>query len=102
MTPNPEAKPCPSTHLNFSDLAKSAESRPHSGSSGSSNDVSTTSHDLLAGLAVPDTDGGAANAVLTAESAGVSGVLGHFLLLDELTERSTVSGRQSASNPPSC
>ena len=42
--------------------------------------VSATSHDLLAGLAAPDADGGATDSVLAAEGASVAGVLGHFLL----------------------
>lgn len=92
MTPNPKAKTCPfEPTLNLGDLAKSAEGRPHSGSSGGSDGVSTTGKSLLAGLAIPDANGGAANAVLTAKGACVLGVLGNFLLLDELAERSTVS-----------
>ena len=46
---------------------------------------------LLAGLALPDSDGFALHSVLAAEGTGVSGVLGNFHLLDLFTERGTVS-----------
>jgi hypothetical protein len=77
--------------LNIGNLAKSAECGTHGGRSRGRNSVSTTSHGLLARLAGPDTDGRTPHAVLSAECAGISSVLGHFLLLNELTERSTVS-----------
>lgn len=53
--------------------------------------VGATSGGLLAALAVPDTDSLALNGVLSAESAGVLGVLGGFHLLDHLPQRGTVS-----------
>lgn len=64
--------------------------------------VGTTSNSLLAGLAVPDTDGVTLDGDLSAECAGVLGVLCDFHLLHLLTERSTVSvvGDPSASIGP--
>lgn len=53
--------------------------------------VSTTSDGLLAGPAVPDTGGMTLDSDLSAECAGVAGVLGDFHLLDLLTERGTVT-----------
>jgi hypothetical protein len=55
------------------------------------NSPSTTSNGLLAGAALPDADSLSLDAVLAAEGAGVSGVLGDFHLLDLLTEGGTVS-----------
>lgn len=83
--------------------------------------VSTTSHDLLASQALPDTGGLSLHAVekqnkisalikcaankqgphlrvLSAEGAAVLGVLGDFHLLDDLSERSTVSGTVFTAN----
>jgi hypothetical protein len=54
----------------------------------------TTGNGLLAGLALPDSDSSALDGVLSAEGAGVAGVLGDFHLLDLLTERGTVSVRE--------
>ena len=51
----------------------------------------TTSNGLVAGLAVPDSDSLALDGVLSAEGAGVTGVLGDFHLLHLLTQGSTVS-----------
>jgi hypothetical protein len=51
----------------------------------------TTSNGLLAGLALPDSDSSTLDGVLSAEGAGVAGVLRDFHLLDLLTERGTVS-----------
>jgi hypothetical protein len=53
----------------------------------------TTGNGLLARLALPDSDSSALDGVLSAEGAGVAGVLGDFHLLDLLTERGTVSVR---------
>jgi len=53
---------------------------------------------LLAGLAFPDSNGLALNGVLSAEGAGVAGVLGDFHLLDLLTERGTISMGRGVSN----
>lgn len=47
---------------------------------------------LVATLASPDTDRVSLDAVLAAEGADVSRVLGDFHLLDLLSERSTISG----------
>ena len=52
---------------------------------------STTSHGLMTALALPDSDSGTLDVVLTAESACISGVLGDFHLLDLLTQGSTVT-----------
>ena len=60
--------------------------------------VSTTSHDLLASQALPDTGGLSLHGVLSAEGAAVLGVLGDFHLLDDLSERSTVSGTVFTAN----
>lgn len=46
---------------------------------------------LLAGLAVPDADGGALDGVLAAEGARVGGVLGDLHLLDRLAESGSVT-----------
>jgi len=53
--------------------------------------VSTTSHDLLASPALPDTGALSLDRVLTAERAVVLGVLGNFHLLDDLSQGSTIS-----------
>lgn len=53
--------------------------------------VSTTSDGLLAGSAVPDTGRVTLDGNLSAEGAGVTGVLGDFHFLHLLTERSTIS-----------
>ena len=54
-------------------------------------EVSTTGHGLLAGAASPDAGSRALHVNLAAEGAHVLGVLGNFDLLDDLTERSTVT-----------
>lgn len=54
-------------------------------------DVSTTGNGLVARLAVPDTGRMTLDGDLSAEGAGVAGVLGDFHLLDLLTERGTVT-----------
>lgn len=54
-------------------------------------DVGASGNGLLARLAVPDTDGVAADGGLAAEGADVFGVLRHLHLLDLLTEGSTIS-----------
>ena len=55
--------------------------------------LTSTGDDLVAGSAVPDANVGALDVDLSAESAGVLGVLADFHLLDLLTEGSTVSIR---------
>jgi hypothetical protein len=55
--------------------------------------VSSSGNGLVAGLAVPDTDGVSLDGGLSAEGADISGVLGDFHLLDLLTEGRTVSER---------
>ena len=60
--------------------------------------VSTTRLRLVAPLAAPDTNGLTLHAVLAAEVAEELGVLGHFLLLDDLTEGGTVTGAVLAHN----
>lgn len=52
---------------------------------------STSGDGLAAGTALPDTNSSALNAVLAAECADVTGVLGDFHLLHLLSERGTVS-----------
>ena len=62
------------------------------------NGPSTSSNGFLARFALPDTDSGTLDSVLSAEGAGVAGVLRDLHLLDLLTERGTVSvGELSAS-----
>jgi hypothetical protein len=56
-------------------------------------DVSATSDGALAGAAVPDTGRVTTDGNLSAESAGVLGVLGDFHLLHLLTEGGTVTDR---------
>lgn len=53
----------------------------------------TTGDDLAAGLALPDANGLPLDGVLSAEGAGVFGVLADFHLLHLLTKRGTVSAR---------
>ena len=53
--------------------------------------VGSSSDGLLAGRAVPDSGGVTLDSGLSAEGAGVLGVLGDFHLLDLLTERGTVT-----------
>lgn len=53
--------------------------------------VGTTSNSLVAGLAVPDTDGVTLDSGLSAEGAGVSGVLADFHLLHLLAQGGTVT-----------
>jgi hypothetical protein len=53
--------------------------------------VSTTGHDLSTTLALPDTNGGTLDGVLTTESTGVLGMLGDFHLLYGLSERGTIT-----------
>jgi len=53
--------------------------------------VSTTSDSLLAAPAVPDADGLTLDGDLSAECAGVAGVLGDFHLLDLLPQGGTIS-----------
>lgn len=56
--------------------------------------LTSTGDDLVAGAAVPDTNGSALDVDLSAEGAGVLGVLSDFHLLDLLTQGSTVSVKQ--------
>jgi hypothetical protein len=55
------------------------------------NSVGTASNGSLAGAAVPDTGGLSSDGNLTAESAGVLGVLGDFHLLHLLSQGGTVT-----------
>ena len=55
------------------------------------NNVSTTSDSLLAAPAVPDADGLTLDGDLSAECAGVAGVLGNFHLLHLLPQGGTIS-----------
>lgn len=63
-----------------------------SGSSSCADGPCTSSNDLLACLALPDTNALALDSVLTTECAGVPAMLGDFDLLDLTTERRTVTG----------
>ena len=54
--------------------------------------ISATSDLLVSSLAVPDADGGSFDSILSAEWRHVSGVLGDFKLLDDLSQGSTISG----------
>lgn len=53
--------------------------------------VGATGNNLVAALALPDTNGLALDGVLAAEGADVAGVLGDFHLLHLLTQGGTVS-----------
>jgi len=55
------------------------------------NNVSTTSNSLLAAPAVPDADSLTLDGDLSAECAGVAGVLGNFHLLHLLPQGGTIS-----------
>ena len=55
------------------------------------NSVGSASDGSSAGLAVPDTSSLSSDGGLSAESAGVLGVLGDFHLLDLLSQGSTVT-----------
>lgn len=63
----------------------------HSSSGGGVKRPGATGNDLVAGVAVPDTDGSALHGVLAAERAGVAAVLRDFDLLDLATERRAVA-----------
>lgn len=63
--------------------------------------VSTTSDGSLARLAVPDTGRVSSNVDLSAESAGVLGVLGDFHLLHLLSQGSTITGGINVSSSSS-
>jgi hypothetical protein len=60
--------------------------------------VSTTSSGLVATAAAPDTNGDTLDGVLTAEGASVGRVLGHFDLLDLLSQAGTITGTVLTSN----
>merc|ERR1719158_40141 len=79
------------TFLNLGNLPQSSQGGSHSGGSGGGNDVGAASDGALAGLAVPDAGGVAADGGLAAEGAGVLGVLRNLHLLDLLTQGGTVA-----------
>ena len=79
-------------NLNFRDFAQTTDSTADSGGSGGVQHPGTSSLSLSTTLAVPDTDSSSLDAILTAEGAGVAGVLGDFHLLDLLTQRGTIAG----------
>lgn len=62
--------------------------------------VSTTGNGLLARFAVPDSHRVPLDCDLSAECAGVSGVLGDFHLLHLLSERGTISVQQIVNSIP--
>ena len=62
--------------------------------------VGTTGDGLLAGLAVPDTDGVTLDGDLSAEGAGVAGVLGDFHLQGMSILLETWGGRNSIPSSP--
>ena len=64
----------------------------NSDSTGSREDVSSPSDGLSARTALPDSNAGALDSVLSAEDATVGGVLGDFHLLHDLTKSGTISG----------
>lgn len=65
--------------------------------------VGATGNDLVAALALPDTNSLALDGVLAAEGADVAGVLGDFHLLHLLTQGGTVSvGNWSIFGSSSC
>lgn len=78
-------------YLNLGKLTETTDGGSRGGSSGSRNGPGSSSNGLAAGPAFPDTDGLALDGVLSAEGAGVAGVLRDFHLLDLFTERGTVS-----------
>ena len=53
--------------------------------------VGSSSNDLTASLAFPDSNAGALDIVLSAENASVCAVLGYFNLSDQLSQSGTVS-----------
>ena len=100
-------------HLNLSNLTETSDCRSRCSGSGCANfecqklqdcslppgllgldvrhNVSTTSDGLLAAPAVPDADGLTLDGDLSAECAGVAGVLRDFHLLDLLPQGGTIS-----------
>lgn len=77
--------------LLLTQLAQAADGGTDGDSGGGGGDVGTSSDDLVATSARPDTNVGALDGVLTAELAGVLSVLGNFDLLDLLTDGRTVT-----------
>jgi hypothetical protein len=79
-------------------LSQSCDSGTGSDGSHSAEDISTTSHDLFASLALPDTSCLSLNSSLTAESAAILGMLSDFHLLDDLSQGGTISGTVFTAN----
>ena len=78
-------------NLRLAQLAQAADGGADGDGGSGGRDVSSTSDDLVATSASPDTDIGALDGVLTAELAGVLSVLGNFDLADLLTDGRTVA-----------
>merc|ERR1711915_378368 len=78
-------------NLHLSELSESSSGGLDGQSSGGLQLPSTSSGDLLAGPALPDTDGSSLGSVLSTECASVASVLPDLHLLDGLTEGSSVS-----------
>jgi len=72
-------------------LPQTTDGRAHSRRRRRVHGVSTPRNDLPASLALPDTGGATLHGVLSAESAGVLGVLGDLDLLDLFPQRSTIA-----------
>jgi hypothetical protein len=79
-------------NLDLGQVTKTTDAGAGSQGSSSAGNPSTTSNNLGATTALPDTDSGALHGVLTAEGASVLGVLGDFDLLDLFAGSATVTG----------
>lgn len=82
---------CSLGYLSLSQVSQTTDGRSDGGSGGGGHSVSTTSHGLVAGLALPDTSGGSLGSSLTTERAVVLGVLLDLHLLGLSSQRRTVS-----------
>jgi len=74
------------------DLSQTANGTANSDGGGCGEGVGSSSHDLSAGLAVPDPSTGALDRVLAAECTTVGGVLADLDLAHKLTQGGPISG----------
>lgn len=76
----------------FLKISQSSDGRSDGGGGHGSVDVGSSGDDLVALGAVPDSGGLSLHGLLSAERAGVAGVLGDLELLGHLTEGSSITG----------
>jgi hypothetical protein len=82
----------------FSTLTQTSNSGTGRDSSRGAEGVSTTSLNLAAAAALPNTDSRSLDASLAAENAKVLAVLGHFHALYHLTNGGTITGSVFTAN----